>query len=745
MTARHPDDKIAPRHRPGLPFMGSHKEKNPPPGSLTGAAVTGTDDKGGNPLTCPLYHERNHCTMADLNSLRRFLIDELKPARNQQGDNGYVCPVCGSGSRGDRNSDGALSYYPDTLKWYCHACQAGGDIFDLYRLRDGLTASEAAAAVLKKYGDHRRSTAAEDFAPAAHPRRDPGQAEPPAGQLKDYRPFLASCHAALNGSRGAEYLARRGLTSATLERFNLGYDAAHDAIVIPYPGTPRGYYVTRAIRNKQYFKPRRAEAGAEPVFNAGALYSGAEAVFIVESQLCAISIEQAGGAAVAIGGSGDRKLLDLLRQRPTAAALIVALDNDQNTEAEPTKHEQTEEKARQLTEALTSAGCHALQDNSVCGSCKDPNDALQADPAAFAAAILASVERAASSRGDAAAAQLDAYNAQSAAGMMGDFAQYVEESNTPAIPTGFPGLDRRLEGGLYEGLYILGAISSLGKTTFALQVIDQIARAGHDCLVFSLEMARNELIAKSISRLTYQQGGRDLAKTTRGITVKRRYERYNDKEKAAIYNAMQTYSSDIAPRVWIFEGIGNIGVTEIREAVARHKAITGRFPVVLIDYLQILAPIMERGTDKQNTDKSVLELKRMSRDYKIPVIAISSLNRDNYTAPINLAAFKESGAIEYSADVLLGMQYSGMDYQEGEADKARDKRIRELFKSNEAKGRDGAGVSIDLKILKKRNGGRGMAAPLTFYPMFNTYAEGIEGFTEVAEDAGEVFKNARKV
>ena len=59
--------------------------------------------------------------MADLNSLRRFLIDELKPARNQQGDNGYVCPVCGSGSRGDRNSDGALSYYPDTLKWYCHA------------------------------------------------------------------------------------------------------------------------------------------------------------------------------------------------------------------------------------------------------------------------------------------------------------------------------------------------------------------------------------------------------------------------------------------------------------------------------------------------------------------------------------------------------------------------------------------------------------------------------------------------
>ena len=56
-------------------------------------------------------------------------------------------------------------------------------------------------------------------------------------------------------------------------------------------------------------------------------------------------------------------------------------------------------------------------------------------------------------------------------------------------------LDRALDGGLYEGLYIVGAISSLGKTTLVTQIGDQIASGGQDVLVFSLEMARAELMA----------------------------------------------------------------------------------------------------------------------------------------------------------------------------------------------------------------------------------------------------------
>lgn len=311
-------------------------------------------------------------------------------------------------------------------------------------------------------------------------------------------------------------------------------------------------------------------------------------------------------------------------------------------------------------------------------------------------------------------------------------------ANTPAISTGFNSLDKILDGGLYEGLYIIGAVSSLGKTTFALQIIDQLAQQGQDCLIFSLEMARHELIAKSISRLTYKKTleasgfNKSDAKTTRGITAGKRYENYTQHEMDLIELAIRKYR-DYARHIYISEGIGDIGVKEIRETVKRHIEITGNKPVILIDYLQILAPYDVRATDKQNTDKNVLELKRLSRDFKMPVIGISSFNRDNYTAPVNNASFKESGAIEYSADVLIGLQHEGMDYRTNEKDNDRQTRIRELVKDNETKAKQGESQDIQLKVLKNRNGTKGSIS-FAFYAMFNCFREMGETPTASQED-----------
>ena len=322
------------------------------------------------------------------------------------------------------------------------------------------------------------------------------------------------------------------------------------------------------------------------------------------------------------------------------------------------------------------------------------------------------------------------YKKEAAAYTLDAFMDEIQLSKrAPFYSTGFESIDNILDGGLYAGLYVVGAISSLGKTTFCLQVMDNIAERGQDVLIFSLEMARRELMAKSISRLTLlndidsNQTTRN-AKTTRGILTGKRYEKYSETEKKLITYSIDTYK-DYAERIYISEGVGNIGVEQIKQRVGRHLKYSEKPPVVLVDYLQILAPYNDRATDKQNTDKAVLELKRLSRDYNVPVVAVSSFNRDNYTQPVNLSSFKESGAIEYSADVLIGLQYNGMDYKKDEKGKfeggtTRDTRIRTLIEEQEARGKAGQNQSIQVKILKNRNGAKGSTV-LDFYPMFNCF------------------------
>jgi len=285
------------------------------------------------------------------------------------------------------------------------------------------------------------------------------------------------------------------------------------------------------------------------------------------------------------------------------------------------------------------------------------------------------------------------------------------------IPTGYPELDNILDGGLYEGLYVLGAVSSLGKTTFLLQMADQIAADGQDVLLFSLEMGRFELMAKSISRLTFKQCKKaSHAKTTREVLT----GQHHSPEQAQTFNDSVAEYYAYSDHIYIHEGMGNIGTKEVKEAVQQHIDFTGNAPVVIIDYLQILEPYNIYASDKQNTDKAVLELKRLSRDKSIPIIAISSFNRDNYTSPVNLASFKESGAIEYSSDVLLGLQLAGMDTL-NQGDATNGKRTDVLRQLEEMKAANPR--KTQLKILKNRNGKTGLSVYYEYHPMFNFFRE----------------------
>lgn len=624
--------------------------------------------------------------------------------KRSKGANMYVCPLCGSGT--GNHSTGAFSI-KDGTSWKCFSCNEGGDIFDLIGKYESIADhSEQLKRAGELFGitiDSYRATAQEDFREYQNqPKTE--QYTHKSIHTADYTQFF------LKANKDIEKTSyHRGISLETLNRFKIGYvenwrhpkapnAPASPRLIIP---TSKESYLARDTRENipEEQKPySKSKVGSIHIFNAKALQTATKPIFIVEGELDALSIIEVGGEAVALGTTTKVKsLLELLKTTKPEQPLIISLDND----------EAGEKAYKELSEGLQGLSIPFYRLNPA-GEHKDANEALQNDREALKQAV----EEAEHIQDEAEQAQREAYLNTSTAYYLQSFIDGIADSvNTPYIPTGFKRLDAVLDGGLYEGLYIVGAISSLGKTTLITQITDQIAQAGQDVLIFSLEMARTEIMAKSISRHTLQQvlnNGGDIrnAKTTRGITTGKRYESYSKAERELINGAIVAYSQ-YANHIYISEGIGDIGVEQIRETVKQHILFTGNTPVVVIDYLQILAPYSERATDKQNTDKAVMELKRISRDYKTPVIGISSFNRANYSVAVSMEAFKESGAIEYSSDVLLGLQLKGAGEKNFDANEAKKKSPRE----------------IELVILKNRNGSTGDKLGYKYYPLFNYFEE----------------------
>lgn len=638
----------------------------------------------------------------ELERLKTYLRDYVESiTRKSKGKDKYVCPLCGSGTGEHRT--GAFTIGQGGTHWECFSCGKGGDLFDLIGEYETIPTLqeriERAKELFPNYG-----------ASPTNRIKQQKQENP-----KDYTSFYVQAnHNLPELVKNGLY---RGITIGTLNAFHIGYvkEWRHEKAPESAPFTPRliiptseASYLARDIRPVEEVPKRqkpyiKSKTGKNHIFNLSALQTAASPIYVTEGELDALSVIDVGGQAIALGSiSMINKFLAFVKNSPPVQPLIISLDND----------EAGKEATEKLTAGLEELGISFYTGNPA-GKYKDANEALQADREAFTWAVQ---------MGERSTEEVEKaeYLKSSNANYLEDFINGINASvNTPATPTGYSRLDEVLDGGLYEGLYVLGAVSSLGKTTYITQMADQIARGtGQDVLIFSLEMARNELIAKSISRETVIQvlleqkehptGGNVMikAKTVRGITDGRRYQTYSKEERDTINRAIASYDK-YANRIFIIEGVGDIGAHQIRKAIQRHIHCTGNRPVVVVDYLQILAPYNERATDKQNTDKAVLEMKRISRDYKIPVIAISSLNRASYGGEIAMQAFKESGAIEYSSDVLIGLQFKGAGGDGFDGNKARRAMPRE----------------IELVILKNRNGRTGDIIPYRYYPAFNYFEE----------------------
>lgn len=616
----------------------------------------------------------------------------------------YICPLCGSGT-GPKHT-GAFSVFTGSdgkRRWHCFSCGQKGDLYDLIEAVEGLTDMKDKAGLA---ADLAGITLPEDGDPLPVL-----QIQPKKEAKGDFAEYLRKCHNELlrpENEPVRDLLDLRGINEENINRYGIGYDREKGAISIPY--NPQGsYYILRHIDPRAPHKYSKPAGTKDQLFFADALYSG-KPVFICEGAFDALAVMIASGQeikAVALGGTGHSVLMEKLKERAPEGNLVISLDND----------EAGRRATKTLCQELNKANIPFTIARYSNSEFKDANEYWTKAGEDFRADLGRIAEEAKAQMTAEQAAKLEGFRQASASQRINAFVGDIEESvNTPCISTGFPSLDTALDTGIYAGLYIIGALSSLGKTTFLLQLADAMAEAGHHVLYFSLEMSANELIAKSISRNTYRIYDRPAnAATVRDIMDKRRYTTHSKDKLALIAEAEKRYKEN-AKTLYIFEGIGDIGAKEITDTAKEYYALTGESPIIFIDYLQILAPMDIRASDKQNTDKCVLELKRLSRDLKTPVIALSSLNRESYKSEISMAAFKESGAIEYGSDVLMALQPQGMAKASNKADeKANDETIERCKAEYER--------ALELVILKNRNAKTGDRIGFTYWTRFNIFKE----------------------
>lgn len=308
------------------------------------------------------------------------------------------------------------------------------------------------------------------------------------------------------------------------------------------------------------------------------------------------------------------------------------------------------------------------------------------------------------------------------------FTAYINE-HRERISTGYKQLDIVLNGGFTNELYILGAETGQGKSALAMCIAQNVARAGQDVLFFALEMSRRELIARGISCYSDRIG--DHRVTTGDVLyfhydelldqfVKVSPERYRD--------AQQAYFKECGGHLYFIEnkegGLTAADIGNITRAFTREHGTT---PLVIVDYLQML-----RGSEadrKTKVDYAVNELKVLS--YNMPVLVLSSVNRQSYKERVKLDSFKESGDIEYTGGVLIGLTCEptpaelrriiedctmyGKGGKEIVDDEAKEKAILNYKAQPER--------SVTLELLKYRNGAKRAQVRFDYHACFNNFVE----------------------
>ena len=222
-------------------------------------------------------------------------------------------------------------------------------------------------------------------------------------------------------------------------------------------------------------------------------------------------------------------------------------------------------------------------------------------------------------------------------------------ANHNLLPTGFPDLDRLIGGFPRPSLVILGGRPSMGKTAFVLQMayqmakqrmLDSVHNTGARPLFFSLEMQRDQLADRVISRLCkvpvtdYQKG------------------RFDDIQDASFTRVIENTIKELP---LFIDHSGALTVPQMH-ARARQMKRTHGVDFIIIDHLGYILPLDRRQNRTNQVTEITAALVAMAKDLKVPVFVLSQLNRAVETRDVKrptLADLRDSGSIEQDANLVL--------------------------------------------------------------------------------------------
>ncbi|ADQ41034.1 DnaB domain protein helicase domain protein [Caldicellulosiruptor acetigenus I77R1B] len=477
------------------------------------------------------------------------------------------------------------------------------------------------------------------------------------------------------------YFADRGISPDIIKKYKLGYDVENNTVILPI--VQEGQIVSYVRRNLDENKTRyEFPKGHKAIpFNLDILKDDLQTnVFITEGIFDALTIEAAiGQPAIALNGCENQKeFLQVLNQiKPKGKKFYILFDND----------EAGCKAAKQLFDKMKNQ-----YEVAICkwegAPYKDINEFWQNSQSEVINFLLWQLKA--------------AFYPYALINFAAQYVDFIKSEKFKAISTGFKQLDDVLNGGFVAGnLYVFGAKPSVGKTTFLLQLIDNFLQQGYECVFLSAEMPKEEILTRIFCR-EYGLKKANVKVPAFDFYKKLRTQTATEEEMQEFMFVMQDYIKRYAFKLHILEGQSLDEVYYVLDHLQK--------PILFVDYLQLLQPAKPCQSDKQRVDLIMQELFEIKNKFLIPVVAISSLNRESYSDDNNkddIKAFKESGSIEYGTAAAFLMKRED------------NKPIHDDYKGN--------GYTINFKCVKNRYGSTGDDITMRFWG-------GIYLFEEIEDD-----------